>query len=79
MLFFVAHAIQMYPTRNGKLAFVTQLDNIIYDMRLNLTMPRGLDHSVVILDIDEKSLGEIGRWPWSASWWARRRATWSPM
>jgi adenylate cyclase len=65
MLFFVAHVIQMYPTRDGKLVFVTQLDNIIYDTRLNLTMPRELDHSVVILDIDEKSLGEIGRWPWS--------------
>ncbi len=28
-------------------------------------MPRGLDERIVILDIDEKSLGEIGRWPWS--------------
>src|SRR5688572_11691924 len=65
MLLLVAHVVQMYPTRDGKLAFVTQLDNIIYDARLNLTMPRGLDHSVVILDIDEKSLGEIGHWPWS--------------
>jgi adenylate cyclase len=28
-------------------------------------MPRGVDERVVILDIDERSLGEIGRWPWS--------------
>ena len=28
-------------------------------------MPRGTEHGIVILDIDEKSLGEIGRWPWS--------------
>ena len=28
-------------------------------------MPQGLDERIVILDIDEKSLGEIGRWPWS--------------
>ena len=28
-------------------------------------MPRGVDERIVILDIDEKSLGEIGRWPWS--------------
>jgi len=35
-------------------------------------MPRGplgsgpqVDNRIVILDIDEKSLGEIGRWPWS--------------
>jgi adenylate cyclase len=28
-------------------------------------MPRGVDERIVILDIDERSLGEIGRWPWS--------------
>jgi adenylate cyclase len=28
-------------------------------------MPRAVDERVVILDIDEKSLGEIGRWPWN--------------
>jgi adenylate cyclase len=28
-------------------------------------MPRGVDERIVILDIDEASLGEIGRWPWS--------------
>jgi adenylate cyclase len=67
MLFFVAHVMEKYPTRDGRLPFVTQLDYIIYDTRLNLTMPRGVDHSVVILDIDERSLGEIGRWPWSRS------------
>ena len=67
MLFFVAHVIEKYPTREGKLPFVSHLDNVIYDTRLNLTMPRGVDPSVVILDIDEKSLAEIGRWPWSRS------------
>jgi len=34
-------------------------------MRLRMTLPRGVDQRIVILDIDEKSLGEIGRWPWS--------------
>jgi len=28
-------------------------------------MAGGVDRRIVILDIDEKSLGEIGRWPWS--------------
>ena len=28
-------------------------------------MPGTLDERVVIVDIDEKSLAEIGRWPWS--------------
>jgi adenylate cyclase len=30
-----------------------------------MTMPRVTDNRIVILDIDEQSLGEIGRWPWS--------------
>jgi len=32
-----------------------------------MTMPRALERRIVIVDIDEKSLGEIGRWPWSRS------------
>ena len=34
-------------------------------MRLRMTMPRGVDERIVILDIDEKSLAEVGRWPWA--------------
>ena len=30
-----------------------------------MSMGRGRDERIVILDIDERSLGEIGRWPWS--------------
>jgi adenylate cyclase len=30
-----------------------------------MTVPRAAERRIVILDIDEKSLGEIGRWPWS--------------
>src|SRR3954470_7083012 len=47
------------------MGFVTQLDNIMYDARLAMTIPRARDNRIVILDIDEKSLGEVGRWPWS--------------
>jgi adenylate cyclase len=64
-LFFVLHAAELYPLPGGKLPFLTQFDNFIYDARLKLTMPGGVDPRIVILDIDEKSLGEIGRWPWS--------------
>jgi adenylate cyclase len=32
-----------------------------------MTMAGGRDERIVILDIDEKSLAEIGRWPWSRS------------
>src|SRR5690348_17745148 len=43
----------------------------MYDARLAMTMPRDLDKRIVILDIDEKSLGEVGRWPWSRNVMAR--------
>jgi adenylate cyclase len=58
-LFFVGHAARFY-----NVGFITQLDSIIYDARMRLTMPRGVDPRVVILDIDEKSLQEVARWPW---------------
>jgi adenylate cyclase len=64
-LFFVAHAAEWFPTSDGKLRLVSQLDNIIYDTRLRMSMPRSVDPRLVILDIDEKSLGELGRWPWN--------------
>ena len=58
-LFFIGHAARYY-----QVPLVAQLDNIIYDARLQLTMPRGTDENIVILDIDEKSLQEVARWPW---------------
>jgi len=60
VLFFVGSAARFY-----RLDFVEQLSSIIYDYRLRLTMPRTPDDRIVILDIDEKSLKEEGRWPWS--------------
>lgn len=41
-----------------------RLDDIIYDARLRATMPRTMDERIVIVDLDEKSLAEVGRWPW---------------
>ena len=60
VLFFVGNAAHIY-----RLHFVDQLSEIIYDYRLRLTMPKTVDDRIVILDIDEKSLKEEGRWPWS--------------
>ncbi len=59
VLFFVGSAAHFY-----RLDFVEQLSSIIHDYRLRLTMPRTLDERIAILDIDEKSLKEEGRWPW---------------
>jgi adenylate cyclase len=58
---FLAHAAGAM-----RIGFVDQLDQILYDARLLLTMPGGVDERFVILDIDEKSLAtpELGRWPW---------------
>jgi adenylate cyclase len=64
--FFIGHAARIY-----EVGLLHQLDNIIYDARLKLTMPGKGDSRIVILDIDEKSLGEIGRWPWSRNIMAR--------
>lgn len=46
------------------LGFINRLENFTYDVRLNLMMPATLDDRIVIIDIDEKSLQEQGRWPW---------------
>lgn len=47
-----------------RLLAVDVLDNLIYDARLRLTMPRSIDDRIVIVDIDERSLAVVGRWPW---------------
>lgn len=59
VVFFVGSAAQFY-----KLEFVEHLSSFIHDYRVRLTMPRTLDDRIVIVDIDEKSLKEEGRWPW---------------
>jgi adenylate cyclase len=45
-------------------SLLTRLENDAYTTRLKLTMPNTQDDRVVIIDIDEKSLTEEGRWPW---------------
>ncbi len=64
VLMFLGHVRENY-----RLPLIDNLEAIVYDTRLRLTMPRTVDPRVVILDIDEKSLAEKekggeGRWPW---------------
>ena len=59
LLVLLGHAAKIYH-----IGFIGHLDSIIYDMKIRLTMPQTMDERVVILDIDEKSLAEQGRWPW---------------
>ena len=55
----IAHAAGYLPQR-----FVTQLDLAIADARLRALMPGTLAPRIVVVDVDEKSLAEVGRWPW---------------
>jgi adenylate cyclase len=48
-----------------RLELLTRLEAMAFDARLLATMPQTLDERIVILDIDERSLAEIGHWPWS--------------
>ena len=61
----------LYVTGDIPLGFINHLENVAYDYRLKLTMPNTIDERVVIIDIDEKSLAEIGRWPWGRDRLAR--------
>jgi adenylate cyclase len=60
VLIFVAHAAGIFQSR-----LIGQLDLLLYDLRLRATMSQTIDPRIVIVDIDEKSIAEIGRWPWS--------------
>lgn len=51
--------------------FIDRIENFAYDARLVFTMPRDRDERIVIVDLDEKSLGAEGRWPWSRDKMAR--------
>ena len=54
----------MHASGFVRMDVLQRLDNVIYDARLRATMPKTLDDRIVIVDIDEKSLAEVGRWPW---------------
>ncbi len=57
-LFFL-HVLGFIP-----ITFLDRLENITYDMRLRWTLPNRVDQRIVILDLDEKSVNAVGRWPW---------------
>lgn len=54
-----------------RLETVDKLEAMAYDTRLRALMPRTMDDRIVVVDIDEKSLAEVGRWPWSRHHMAR--------
>ena len=56
---YLVHATHLY-----RFELIDKLEQIAYDRHLQLTMPKTVDPSVVIVDIDEISLEAEGRWPW---------------
>lgn len=60
LLLAVLHALGVL-----QLGLLERLDHILYDARLRATLSASHDERVVIVDIDERSLAEVGRWPWS--------------
>ncbi|WP_432240458.1 CHASE2 domain-containing protein [Herbaspirillum robiniae] len=44
--------------------WVGRLDLFFYDLRMRVVKAE-LDPRIVIVDIDERSIAELGRWPWS--------------
>jgi adenylate cyclase len=48
-----------------RIGALERLEAWSYDTRLLLTLPHAVDPRVVIVNIDEASLKQLGRWPWS--------------
>jgi len=56
--------IQYFGADNS--AVLQRINGLIYDLRLNsMIESRNTDTNIIILDIDEKSLEQEGRFPWS--------------
>ncbi|MEQ1774584.1 MAG: adenylate/guanylate cyclase domain-containing protein, partial [Burkholderiales bacterium] len=65
----IVAAFFLHERESIEIPLLRNVENIVYDARLRLTMPGGVHPGVVVLDIDEKSLkeredGGEGRWPW---------------
>lgn len=59
MLLLLAHVIGLFELR-----LVRQADAILYDIKTRVFAPRTPDERIVIIDVDDRSLAELGRWPW---------------
>ncbi len=55
----LAHVTGHLPLRP-----VTSLDGVLHDLRLRALPSPPADPRVAVVDIDERSLAEFGRWPW---------------
>ncbi|MBF0437512.1 MAG: adenylate/guanylate cyclase domain-containing protein [Magnetococcales bacterium] len=59
LVLFVLHAFNII-----ELPALKKLENFAYDTQVRLSLKGNTDKRIVIIDLDEKSLAKIGRWPW---------------
>jgi len=52
-------------------AWVRAVDHLVYDLRWRLAPHEDSEKRIVIIDIDEQSLAQVGDWPWPRSVTAR--------
>ncbi|MGB1109641.1 MAG: CHASE2 domain-containing protein, partial [Gammaproteobacteria bacterium] len=55
----------LHASGHMRITPLDRLDAFLYDSRLIASLPNTKDHRVIVVDLDEESLAEIGRWPWS--------------
>lgn len=56
----LAHSLRCF-----EIGALHRLDAALYDARVRWFAQAPIDTGIVIVDIDERSLAELGRWPWS--------------
>lgn len=54
----------MHVSSSPRFEIIDRMENYLYDVRVRLTMPGGIDERIVIVDIDEASQVQLGQWPW---------------
>lgn len=54
----------------SQIRLVQHLDALIYDTKTRLSEPHTPDDRIVIIDIDDRSLAELGQWPLPRDRWA---------
>ncbi len=57
----------MHVAGSPRFEVIDRMENYLYDVRVRLTMPGGVDERIVIVDIDEASQVQLGQWPWERS------------
>lgn len=64
LLFLICALFVLHSIYAPRIPLLDTLERAAYDLRLRMTVPGGVDDRVIIADIDEKSLIELGHWPW---------------